>query len=239
LNTLVEAGLGPEKDNPLVAEELRKYVSAVGPPSAMMTGMAFPGTLVLDREGRVTARFFEELYFDRITTSSVMAYLSDSSPPVEATRISTAHLDVVAFPSDASVATGNRFSLIFDVTPHRNMHVYAPGASSYRVVSVSVTPQPFVQPLQPLRYPQSDIYFFEPLNERVPVYQKPFRLVQDVLLEGTTAAQTALRGKDSLTIAARLDYQACDDKTCYNPTTVPVTFTLSLHSLVRERPQVR
>ena len=231
-------GLGPERDDPQVAEEIRKYVTAAGRPNATMTGMAFPGTFMLDRQGRVTARFFEDLYFERNTVTSVLARVGASSPPVEATRISTTHVDVVAFSSDTAVAAGNHFSLIFDVSPHRNMHVYAPGATSYYVVSISVAAQPFVQ-LEPLKYPESEIYFFKPLNERVPVYQKPFRLVQDVLLEGTAPAQTALQGKDSLTIAASLDYQACDDKACYNPVSVPVNFTLSLRSLIRERPQVR
>ena len=32
----------------------------------------------------------------------------------------------------------------------------------------------------PLRYPPSEIYNFVPLNERVPVYQKPFTLLMDV-----------------------------------------------------------
>ena len=203
-----------------------------------MTGMAFPGTLMLDRQGRVTARFFEDLYFERNTVSSVMARVGATSPPVAATKLSTAHLDVVAFPSDAAVAPGNRFSLIFDVAPHRDMHVYAPGATSYRVVAISVAAQPFLR-LQPLTYPQAEIYFFKPLNERVPVYRKPFRLVQEVLLEGTAQAQTALQGKDSLPITASLEYQACDENTCYNPATIPVSFTLSLRSLIRERPQVR
>ena len=238
MNPVVEWALGPEKDDPLVAEEVRKYVTAAGRPSATMAGMAFPGTFMLDRQGRVTSRFFEDLYFERNTVSNVMARAGGSSPAVAATKISTAHLDVVAFPSDEAIAAGNRFSLIFDVAPHRGIHVYAPGASSYRIVSISVTPQPFVQ-LQPLRYPQSEIYFFKPLNERVPVYQKPFRLIQDVLLEGTAQAQTALQGKDSLTIAASFEYQACDDRECYNPATVPITFTLSLRSLIRARPQVR
>jgi hypothetical protein len=102
---------------------------------------------------------------------------------------------------------------------------------------VTIAPQPFVQ-VQTVKYPPSEIYFFKPLNERVPVYQKPFRLVLDVLIEGTPQAQAALQGKDSLTIAGSVDYQACDDKVCFNPTAVPVTWTLSLRSLIRERPPV-
>lgn len=203
-----------------------------------MAGIAFPGTFMLDRQARVTARFFEDYYVERNTVSSVMASLGDGMAPAEATKVSTAHLDLTTFASDTTISAGNRFSLIVDVSPHRGMHVYAPGASSYRVVSIAVTPQPFVQ-FSPVHYPASEIYFFKPLDERVPVYQKPFRLVQDVLLEGTAPAQAALQGKESITLAGNLEYQACDDKACYNPVTVPLTWTISLRALIRERPSVQ
>ena len=104
---------------------------------------------------------------------------------------------MTTFASDEEIAPGNHFSLIVDVVPGPGMHVYAPGASSYRVVSLALSPQPFVQPRSTV-YPPSEIYFFQPLNERVPVYQKPFRLVQDVLLEATQEAQKALLGRESL-----------------------------------------
>jgi hypothetical protein len=92
---------------------------------------------------------------------------------------------------------------------------------------VRVTPQPFVRAL-PLEYPASEIYFFEPLDERVPVYQKPFTLVQEMVLEGQPEAQKALSGKDSLTVTGFLDYQDFDDKLCFSPASVPLTWTLSL-----------
>ena len=192
---------------------------------------------MLDRRGRVTSRFFEDFYIDRNTVSSVMLRLGAGTTPVAATKISTAQIEITTFASDTAIAPGNRFSLVFDVTPHAGMHVYAPGAPGYRTISVTIAPQPFVQ-VQPLVYPKSEIYFFRPLNERVPVYQKPFRLVQDVRLEGTPQAQAALQGKESLTIAGSVEYQACDDKVCFNPASVPVTWTLSLRPLVRERPVV-
>ena len=91
----------------------------------------------------------------------------------------------------------------------------------------------------PLKYPKSEIYFFKPLNERVPVYQKPFRFVQELVLEGHPDAQAALRGKDSLTLTGTLDYQACDDKVCFNPTSIPLTWTLSQRPIIRERPTGR
>jgi hypothetical protein len=86
-----------------------------------------------------------------------------------------------------------------------------------------------------MRYPASQIYHFKPLNERVPVYQKPFTLLQEIILEGTPQAQAAFRGKTSLTINGTLEYQACDDKICYNPASVPVSWTIDLRPLVFER----
>ena len=112
--------------------------------------------------------------------------------------------------------------------------MYAPGASGYKVIALSIKPQPFVRVL-PMTYPASEVYFFKPLNERVPVFQKPVTLVQELVLEGTSAAQAAYRGKESITIEGSLDYQACDDKLCFNPVSVPLSWTLSLKTLVTER----
>ena len=237
LNTVAAEAVGPTSNDPAVAEDVKKYVSVVGA-NARMVGIPFPGTFILDREGRVKSRFFEESYIDRSTSSSILMRLGAKATPVAGTQLSTQHLDVKAYPSEAAIAPGNRFSIAFDVTPKPRIHVYAPGASSYRVVSVTITPQPFVRVL-PLTYPKSDIYFFKPLNERVPVYQKPFTLVQELLLEGQPDAQAALRGRDSLSVTGTFDYQACDDKVCFNPTSIPLTWTLSLRPIIRERPTGR
>ena len=97
-----------------------------------MAGIAFPGTFMLDRSGRVKSRFFEDFYITRNTVSSILARTGTGNP-VAGTKISTEHLEVTAYPSDAAIAPGNRITLTFDIVPHRGIHVYAPGASSYRV----------------------------------------------------------------------------------------------------------
>jgi peroxiredoxin len=236
LNTVVADALGPNKDDPAVKADVQKYISVVNP-SAMMEGVAFPGTFMLDRQGRVTSRFFEDFYIERNTVSSVMKRLGVGGAAVAGTKISTEHLELTTYPSDSAVAPGNRFAIGFDITPKRGMHVYAPGASNYRVISVKLAEQPFVRALAP-KYPQSEIYHFKPLDERVPVYQKPFTLVQEIVLEGDLKAQAAFKGKDSVTINATLEYQACDDRICYNPVSLPLSWTLQLRSLVMQRPPV-
>jgi hypothetical protein len=39
----------------------------------------------------------------------------------------------------------------------------------------------------------------------------------------------------SLTVEATLEYQACDDKICFNPQSVPMSWTVALKPLDRER----
>jgi peroxiredoxin len=233
LNPVPEWAMGPDKDDPAVQTEVQKYVSVVRA-NPSMAGIAFPGAFIISRQGRVTSRFFEDFYIERNTVSSLMMRLGDGRAPVAGTKISTVQLEIITYPSDTAIAPGNRFSLALDLTPHSGIHVYAPGALNYRVIALKIEPQPFVRVL-PAKYPASEIYFFKPLNERVPVYEKPFTIVQEVVLEGTPQAQAAFRGKTSVTLTGDLEYQACDDKICFNPASVPLSWTLSLRPLVIER----
>ena len=61
--------------------------------------------------------------------SSIMVALGDPVHGIDrnATRLTTAHLEALVYATDGTVAPGNRFSLVVDVTPKSNMHVYAPG----------------------------------------------------------------------------------------------------------------
>src|SRR5437667_11813854 len=58
LNTVAEAALGPNGKDPDVIAQVKLYVSANGA-NETMRGIPFPGTFIVDRGGRVRARFFE------------------------------------------------------------------------------------------------------------------------------------------------------------------------------------
>jgi hypothetical protein len=112
------------------------------------------------------------------------------------------------------------------------MHVYAPGAD-YQVIDITLDAQAVLTAHDTV-YPASEIYFFEPLDERVPVYQKPFRLTRDVTVAATREAQKALAGREKLTLTGKLEYQACDDKVCFKPNAIPFTFDLKVKPLERK-----
>ena len=135
------------------------------------------------------------------------------------------HLTLNTSISSTEIAPGQKLSLSFDITPKRAMHVYAPGKHDYQVIAVKIDPQPWLK-VAPTNYPPSEIYDFKELNEKVEVYSKPFKLVQDITVLNTAAAKKALAASP-VKLSGRLEYQACDDKVCYAPTKIPVSFALT------------
>ena len=233
-NTVAEEGVGARADDPDVKADVAQYVSVFGA-SPRIVGTPYPGTFVVDREGRVTSRFFEEFYRERNTAANIMLRLGTPVSPIAGARGETPHLALNAYQSDPAVTVGTRFHLGLEITPVPGMHVYAPGADDlgYRVVRLDLDTPEFVR-LLPIEYPASEIYHFEPLDERVPVYQEPFTLLQELIVEASTQAIEALTGIDALTLTGRLDYQACDDRICYEPASVPLTWTLTVDPLDRQ-----
>jgi hypothetical protein len=187
---------------------------------------------MLNTRGVVTSRFFEQAYQERSTVGSIMARLGNKVD-VQTTTLSSPQLGMTSFATDSTVAPGTQFSLVLDLRPARGIHVYAPGVTGYKPISLSVEAQPVVT--RGAQYPPSEDYHFKPLNEHVQVYQRPFRIVQDVLIDASPQAQTALKDAVSMTMKGVLSYQACDDKLCFTPQSVPLTWTVTLRPLDRER----
>ncbi len=237
LNTVAAEGLGPDAEEPGVQADVAKYVSVFGA-SQLIVGTPYPGTFMVDNQGRVTSRFFEEFYRERNTTTNVMLKLGVGVSPIEAVEGSTAHLKFSAYPSNSSVTVGTRFSLALEVEPGENMHVYAPGADDmgYRVIGFNLAPNPLAR-YEPVQYPESEIYHFEPLDEHVPVYQERFMLLQEIVMNADAEAETIMAELDALTLSGTLEYQACDDEICFLPQSIPVSFTLDLTMPDRQRAQ--
>ena len=109
-----------------------------------------------------------------------------------------------------------------------------PTSMGYRVIGLRLAPTEHVR-FEPVEFPDSEIYHFEPLDEYVPVYQQPFTILQEAVVDASQEARASLLELDALTISGSLDYQACDDAICYNPVSIPVAFTLDLELLDRQR----
>ena len=226
-------------DFPLLSDAGSKTIRAFGllnttiAPTDTNYGIPFPGTFIVDVNGIVRERYFETAFQERRTVASLLRL--DRPGATAATQSTTDHLRVVSYASDETVAPGTVFSLEAEITPGEGIHVYAPGQHSYRVVSIEIDPLPLLKATRATVYPASEIYNFVPLNERVAVYQKPFRLTREVVFDASAAAQEQLRTVHEATITGRLEYQACSATICFVPVTVPLSWTVKLRTLDRER----
>lgn len=148
--------------------------------------------------------------------------LQASSPAVQllepVQRPAPKHLTLVTTVSVDSAAPGSKLLLQLDITPKTGIHVYALGAEDYLPISLALDPAPGVKPAD-LKYPKPDTMVFE--GEKVPVYDKPFRLVQEISL-----ARSIQPGP--LMIAGTVTYQACDDQVCFLPASAPVSWTITV-----------
>ncbi len=129
------------------------------------------------------------------------------------------HAAILSSPAEVNGAPGAKLALFVDVTPKPGIHVYAPGSNDYIPITVKLNPQ---APLKAgkVAYPKSELMTFA--DEKVPVFQKPFRLTQDV-----TLAKSAKPGS-TVTVSGTVNYQACDDRVCYAPESAPVSWIVTV-----------
>ena len=129
------------------------------------------------------------------------------------------HATITAAPVDLGGPAGGKLMLFVDVTPKAGIHVYAPGSKDYIPITLKLT-SPADLKAGKLTYPKSELMSFA--DERVPVFQKPFRLTQEI-----TLAKSAKPGT-TVNIAGTVNLQACDDKVCYPPENVPVSWNVTV-----------
>jgi DsbC/DsbD-like thiol-disulfide interchange protein len=152
-----------------------------------------------------------------LSAALFVAMLLVAGPPQE-----TAHLKIATTATPETAKPGAKIALAVDVTPKAGMHVYAPGQDGYIAITVKIDPQPAFSTTGKPKYPEPEKFVMPALNETQLVYNKPFRITQDI-----TLATAPKLGSGPLMIKGSIRYQACNDTVCFLPTTIPVTWTIN------------
>ena len=106
------------------------------------------------------------------------------------------------------------------------MHVYAPGVEGGYIPirwSVEATDGWAAADAQ---YPASKKMHLEAINETVPVYEGSFTVQRDLIIGQNRQVRPLLDG-GKIVVEGGFRYQACDDRMCYRPQTVPLRWELS------------
>ncbi len=226
---------------PLLSDPGSKVIRAFGilndtlDPSHQFYGIPHPGFYLIDPEGVVKSKFFEQKYADRYTAGEILVRELGVDAGARRVEKETDHLTLTSWASDEIVRGGNRFTLALDVDLKPKMHVYAPGVGGgYYAVEWTMEEVAGLTNFDPA-YPPSEILHLPAINERVPVYQGAFRVVRDIMIGQPKQLGHLLDEEGQLVIKGSFRYQACDDKVCYFPQTVPVEWTLPLEDHDRTR----
>ena len=227
-----------EINYPLLSDPDSKIIRAFDilnktvPESHPFYGIPNPGQYLIDADGRVEAKFFEEKYSDRFTPGNILVQTLGGPGSGPHTEIRTKHLRAVTSASDTVVRGGNRVALVLEVDLDPKMHVYAPGVEEYIPIDWKMNDATGVTIL-PAACPDSELLHLPAIDEIVPVYSGRFRVVMEVLLGKPDELTTDING--DLVVSGAFRYQACDDKLCYLPEEVPLEWRFQLEAHDRTR----
>jgi hypothetical protein len=196
------------------------------PPDHAWYGVPFPGTYVTDENGIVREKFFEPDHRERYTAHTVLVK-TGAAAPGGWQEVETAHLKLRYGASEAAVRPGNLISLVLEIELKPRMHVYAPGVqSAYIPIRWSINASKAWLAHEPA-FPASRILHLEAINEQVPVYENRIRLARDLTIGQSGEILPVLDAEKGLKVNGAFRYQACDDKVCYTPVTLPLEWSFA------------
>ncbi len=217
------------------SKTIRAYEVLNAEATGQFKGMARPGYFFIDPKGTIREKFFEVKYRQRFSGNNIIGKLFPALGDEVTDNVQAPHLSLAVEQSDRTGFPGGRITLTAEVQLPPDVHVYAPGTQGYKPIALEMNPTPGIV-LTPVNYPRAEILYLPAIKERVPVFEGKFRLTQDLKISSAAEFSNSL-GTDgkTITINGKLDYQACDEKICYLPTSVPVHWQLQVLPLDHQR----
>ena len=225
---------------PAISDPKSEIIRAFGvfnthvPADHMAYGVPFPGTFIVDADGIVRSKYFEDSYRDRISAPTLLLREFGSPAGTREYTARTSHLEMKYYSTRDTVRPNLRFTLVADFQLPPKMHVYAPEVQGYIPIRFELDPSPYFK-AHPTEYPKAEMLFLPAIKEMVPVFQGRYQVRQDVTMAANDALETVLNGAREIKIRGQLRYQACDDKICYLPQNIPLEWTVAVAPLDRQR----
>lgn len=226
---------------PLLSDPGSKIIRSFGilndtvPVGNAVYGIPYPGTFIIDRQGKVVSKYFEDDYRERISASDILTrdfgQTAEAAPGV----VENKYLSVRSTASTSIALPGHRISLILDIDLKPNMHIYAPGVKGYIPIDWTFDPGVPVKPFA-LKYPASEMLHLEAIGETVPVYKDHLRLQREIIFGAENQLKPVVTPDEELVLKGSFKYQACDDRECYIPMAIPIEWRFHFEGLERERP---
>ena len=176
-------------------------------PGSRTDGMAFPGAYIVNTDGVVQAKFFNDSHRIRQSAETILmkTFGADGG---RRTEVQLPQFNFAAYASQDELRPGVTVVLVADIELPERMHLYAPG-SDYTAIDLSIVETEHVL-MGDLVLPDPETLYLEPIDESVPVYHGKAQIKRDITLA------PAYRG-ETIAVDAILAYQTCDDEICFPP----------------------
>lgn len=225
---------------PLLSDPDSKVIRSYGllntavPANTPSFGVPYPGTFILDASGAVKSKYFESDFRERYAASDILVREFGDKPGATARVIETKHLRLTPSSSETTVHWGQRIALVLDIDLKPGMHVYAPEVKGYIPVQWNMTVAAAFRAHPPV-WPSARELYLKAIKETVPVYKGRFRVVSEITMGTDAQIKPLLDQNGDVVIENSLRYQACGDRECYFPQTIPLKWTLHYTDLDRQR----
>jgi hypothetical protein len=190
---------------------------------------------IVDSNGKVVAKYFEEDYKDRVATADILARQFGAQPGEARTASEAAHLRITSAASNGIARPGLRITLALDVEMKPGMHVYAPGVQGYIPIDWRLDEGGPTAKRHPFDYPTAEMLHLKAIGETVPVYRGHLRLRREITFGQEPALKQLASIAGELIVKGSFRYQACDDRKCYLPENVPLEWHFHFVALDRQR----
>ena len=197
-------------------------------------GIPRPGTYIVDSQGKIVSKYFEEDFRERVSISDILAGQFGARVDASGGAVEAKHVRLSTTASTLMAHAGHRILLTLDLDLTPKMHVYAPGVTGYIPIDWEME-ETGAAKVRPVQYPAAEKLRLEPIHETALVYQGRVRMTREITFGPENALKPRVSPSGEVVLKGSLRYQACDDRECYVPETVPVEWRFRFEALDRER----
>jgi peroxiredoxin len=212
-------------------------------------GLPYSAVFVLRPDGTVRWRFVSEHEELRLTGSSILersvgATVNESRLPLEVGKL---HVDAVA--SNTSAGLGSRLIIGLELRMPPGWHVYGPQVTAgYRGITWQMDSSE-CSIIGDVVYPKPHWRQMAFSGEKLPVYEGTLRLTRELIIKPILSdsdpsvfrlfCRSCLDSASKIHASGSLQFQACDQRECFPPQSIPLEWKFDFLAPDRQRAPVR
>jgi len=208
-------------------------------------GLACPAIFVINPDREVRWRFVSAREELRLTAASILhqamgEFVAGPRKPLDAGRV-----QVATSATDSSAGLGTRVILNVELQIPAGLHVYGPGApNDYHMLDWTMDKSNCLM-IGEVKYPQPQWRRPAFANASLPEYEGTLRLSRELIITPMINAaspagwekfrRSCLDASSRFSAAGKLEFQACDDRQCFPPRSVPLEWSFTFRPPDHER----